>query len=374
MTSLNGYTFGWTNRRLTSATSTDNSISYTYNHDGIRTSKTVNGITTYYVVDENNNVIKQYELQNDAETNVIEFVYDSNNSPIYFTYNNATYYYEKNLQGDIVAILDANGNTVVEYAYNIWGELVSITGFLADTIGTINPLRYRGYYYDTETNLYYLQSRYYSPDLMRFISQDDPVLSNDQGQPLGSNLYVYCLNNPVMNMDETGSYTTSSLKKKSWMFKLASMFGINLQLISKTVRKSIIRIDLYLVKLYIYISVGLTRNYKAGIAFNYSKSSVGVSYNTGLGKGYSIAYSYTLSWTNISRSMSLVYCSTNDGVYASMDVEFKINHLATAAAVAAAVYWPQISPVVTKMLIKSKSAAVTAISILTPIIRWRYAI
>ena len=206
MTELNGYTFGWTNRRLTSATSTDNSISYTYNYDGIRTSKTINGITTYYVVDENNNVVKQYELENDVETNVIEFVYDSNGSPIYFTYNNATYYYEKNLQGDIVAILDANGNTVVEYAYNIWGELVSITGTLADTIGAINPLRYRGYYYDTETNLYYLQSRYYSPDLMRFISQDDPVLSNDQGQPLGSNLYAYCLNNPVMNSDPSGCF------------------------------------------------------------------------------------------------------------------------------------------------------------------------
>ena len=204
MTSLNGYTFGWTNRRLTSATSTDNSISYTYNHDGIRTSKTINGITTYYVVDENNNVVKQYELVDGVETNVIEFVYDSNGSPIYFTYNNATYYYEKNLQGDIVAILDANGNTVVEYTYDIWGELASITGTLADAIGVINPLRYRGYYYDTETGLYYLQSRYYSPDLMRFISQDDPVLSNAQGDPLGSNLYAYCLNNPVNNSDESG--------------------------------------------------------------------------------------------------------------------------------------------------------------------------
>ena len=204
LTSLNGYTFGWTNRRLTSATSTDNSISYTYNHDGIRTSKTINGITTYYVVDENNNIVKQYELVNDVETNVIEFVYDSNGSPIYFTYNNATYYYEKHLQGDIVSILDANGNTVVEYTYDIWGELVSITGTLADTIGVINPLRYRGYYYDTETNLYYLQSRYYSPDLMRFISQDDPVISNAQSEPLGSNLYAYCLNNPVMDIDPSG--------------------------------------------------------------------------------------------------------------------------------------------------------------------------
>ena len=111
------------------------------------------------------------------------------------------------MQGDIVAILDANGNTVVEYAYNIWGELVSITGAMADTIGVINPLRYRGYYYDTETELYYLQSRYYSPDLMRFISQDDPVLSNDQGEPLGSNLYAYCLNNPVMNVDPSGCFS-----------------------------------------------------------------------------------------------------------------------------------------------------------------------
>ena len=206
LTSLNGYTFGWTNRRLTSATSTDNSISYTYNYDGIRTSKTINGITTYYVVDENNNVVKQYELVNDVETNVIEFVYESNGSPIYFTYNNATYYYEKNLQGDIVGILDANGNTVVEYTYDIWGKLLGITGELADTVGVTNPLRYRGYYYDTETGLYYLQSRYYSPDLMRFISQDDVKLSNTQGQPLGSNLYAYCLNNPVMFIDRTGHY------------------------------------------------------------------------------------------------------------------------------------------------------------------------
>ena len=202
MTALNGYNFTWTNRRLTSVVNEDTNISYTYNHNGIRTSKTVNGVTTNYTVDENNNIIEQTD-----GTNTIKFVYDSSNSPIYFTYNNATYYYEKNLQGDIVAILDANGNTVVEYTYDIWGELENITGTLADTIGAINPLRYRGYYYDTETELYYLQSRYYSPDLMRFISQDDPVLSNDQGEPLGSNLYVYCLNNPVMNSDPNGHFT-----------------------------------------------------------------------------------------------------------------------------------------------------------------------
>ncbi len=197
LTAYNGYSFGWSGRKLTTATSTDNSISYTYNSNGIRTSKTVNGTTTYYEVDENNNVVKQYELVNNEETNVIEFVYDSSNTPVYFTYNNAIYYYEKNLQGDIVAILDGQGDSVVQYTYDIWGKLLSTTGTLASTVGEINPIRYRGYYYDTETELYYLQSRYYSPELMRFISQDDVRLSNDQGEPLGSNLYAYCLNNPV---------------------------------------------------------------------------------------------------------------------------------------------------------------------------------
>ncbi len=171
-----------------------------HNHNGIRTSKTVNGTTITYTVDENNNVIEQSD-----GTNTMKFVYDSNNSPIYMEYDGVTYYYEKNLQGDIVAILDADGNTVVEYSYDIWGKLLGITGELADALGIANPLRYRGYYYDTETELYYLQSRYYSPDLMRFISQDDPVLSNAQGEPLGSNLYAYCLNNPVNYIDIQGT-------------------------------------------------------------------------------------------------------------------------------------------------------------------------
>lgn len=137
-------------------------------------------------------------------TDTLRFVYDSNGSPVYMEYNGTVYYYEKNLQGDIVGILDTSGTTVVQYSYDIWGKLLGINGELADTVGTANPLRYRGYYYDTETELYYLQSRYYSPDLMRFISQDDPVFSNAQGESWGSNLYAYCLNNPVVNSDPAG--------------------------------------------------------------------------------------------------------------------------------------------------------------------------
>ena len=98
---------------------------------------------------------------------------------------------------------------MVEYTYDTWGKLISITGSLASTIGVKNPLRYRGYYYDTETSLYYLQARYYDPDTGRFISPDAlPVAGNDYIQ--GLNRYAYCYNNPVMYSDPTG-YSTEGL-------------------------------------------------------------------------------------------------------------------------------------------------------------------
>ena len=116
--------------------------------------------------------------------------------------NGTIYYYVTNLQGDVVAILDSSGNEVVEYTYDAWGKLLTTTGTLADTLGQHNPLRYRGYVYDPETALYYLQSRYYDPQLGRFINAD-AFVSTGQGL-LGYNMFSYCNNNPVMYADSTG--------------------------------------------------------------------------------------------------------------------------------------------------------------------------
>lgn len=214
--SHNGYTLGWTGRQLTSAVNEadEYELSFAYNSEGIRTEKTVNGDTIYYEMDENNNVVRQYKLDGRVPYSSFRFDYDSNGSPIGFEYSSNgriyfSFYYVKNAQGDIVEILDGGGNSVVQYSYNEWGKVLSVTGSRATGIGQSNPLRYRGYYYDRETALYYLQSRYYSPDLMAFISQDDPALSNAQGQPLGSNLYAYCLNNPVNYCDYTGNFVGS---------------------------------------------------------------------------------------------------------------------------------------------------------------------
>ena len=132
---------------------------------------------------------------------VIYYLYDENNNKYGFVYNGKYYYYQINLQGDVIGIYDENGQLVVQYAYDAWGKLLSVTGTLANTIGQINPIRYRGYYYDNETGFYYLQSRYYDPETGRFINADSQLNAKDLN---GYNMFSYCSNNPVNNIDPDG--------------------------------------------------------------------------------------------------------------------------------------------------------------------------
>ena len=134
---------------------------------------------------------------------------DANGNPIEVSYrpegSTATkfYYYVQNLQGDVIALVDsANGNTVVTYTYDAWGNVLSVGGSMAETLGKLNPFRYRGYVYDNETKLYYLQSRYYDPEIGRFINAD-AFASTGQGI-LGNNMFAYCNNNPVNYKDPNG--------------------------------------------------------------------------------------------------------------------------------------------------------------------------
>lgn len=118
-----------------------------------------------------------------------------------FTLNGAEYYYRKNLQGDVTHILDEHGGVVAKYNYDAWGN--HEIEFEVNGVGTLNPIRYRGYYYDNETGFYYLKSRYYDPEVGRFISMD----SIDHLHPEkvnGLNLFAYCYNNPIMYVDPTG--------------------------------------------------------------------------------------------------------------------------------------------------------------------------
>ena len=174
---------------------------YNYNEDGIRTSKTVNGATTTYYLD-GTNIIEQ----NDG-TNTLHFYYDSNDEVIGFTHNEADYFYVKNAMGDIVGIADDSGNLVVSYAYDAWGKVLSVTGSNIE-LGNINPFRYRSYYYDSDIEMYYLQSRYYDPEVCSFINSDDVNYIGLAGTVGSYNPFAYCENNPVNKLDKTGTFGT----------------------------------------------------------------------------------------------------------------------------------------------------------------------
>ena len=197
--SYRGMTLSWAGgRRLASVSKEGLSASYVYNTDGIRTQKTVNGVTTNYYLD-GNSILRQV-----TGNDVLEFFYDAN-GVLGFYYNNTPHYYLKNLQGDIVGILDANGTQVVSYTYDAWGAPLSVTGTAADTIGQINPFRYRSYYYDNETGLYYLNSRYYDPETYRFINADNAISGTGESIQ-GYNLFAYCFNNPINADDANGNW------------------------------------------------------------------------------------------------------------------------------------------------------------------------
>jgi len=161
-----GNTYTWQNGRqlggITNQAENLN-ITYKYNDSGIRTEKTVNGVTTTYYVSGSKVIYEK------TGNNIIYYSYDESGNIIGLNYNNAQYYYKKNLQGDIIGILDSNLQEVVKYTYDSWGKVLTITDAqdnpITDesNIGHINPYRYRGYRYDKETELYYLQSRYYNP-------------------------------------------------------------------------------------------------------------------------------------------------------------------------------------------------------------------
>ena len=189
-------------KQLETITDGENTYTYKYDSNGIRLSKTVNGYKTSFDV-FNGKILAQYDNHND-----IYFQY-YNEELIGFQLENVQYFYVTNLSGDIVGITDANGNLIAEYSYDEWGKLLEIKTEEEGNaqqlkVAQANPFRYRGYYYDTETGMYYLQSRYYNPELCRFISADD-FRYIDSSTQLGINAYSYCWNCPVAFDDAEGT-------------------------------------------------------------------------------------------------------------------------------------------------------------------------
>ena len=189
-----GKAVSWSNgRRMMSYGGT----ALTYDGLGRRVSK--GNIT--YTYDGSNRVIKQ--------SDGLEFLYDNDGVAAVVQGEN-TYLYRKDAQGNICALLDSEGNVVVKYVYDAWGNHAVVDADGNDItdeghIGNKNPYRYRGYYYDADLKLYWLQTRYYDPETGRFVTIDD-ISYLDPETINGLNLYAYCGNNPVMNVDPTGEF------------------------------------------------------------------------------------------------------------------------------------------------------------------------
>ncbi|MCR4710433.1 MAG: DNRLRE domain-containing protein [Clostridiales bacterium] len=196
------WTYTWEHgSQLAGVSKTGTSISYEYDQDGMRTSKTVNGTTTkYYYAGDQLSVIKR-------GSNRLHITYDAV-GPSIVKYNGTPYFFTRNAQQDIIGIRDASGNIVVSYFYDAWGNPTAFTSASSEyeELGRLNPFRYRGYIYDEETGNYYLNARYYDPEIGRFISADDPEVPTvtPGSTKWDKNIYAYCDNNPVSRRDDGG--------------------------------------------------------------------------------------------------------------------------------------------------------------------------
>ncbi|WP_249284559.1 RHS repeat domain-containing protein [Luoshenia tenuis] len=181
-------------RQLAGVSKSGSTLSFDYDADGVRISKTVNGVETKYYT------ASDQILRMEKGDDVLDFLYDEAGMVFSVIHNGTPYYYVRNGQNDIVALVDQNANIIGQYSYDAWGKPLQTTGDAK--IVLLNPFRYRGYVYDQETGLYYLLSRYYDPETGRYINADG-LVSTGQGIG-GTNMFSYCGNNPVIRQDPSG--------------------------------------------------------------------------------------------------------------------------------------------------------------------------
>lgn len=200
--------FTWNQGRMLATVDNGKKISYGYDHTGNRVRKTVDGVTTDYCMAGD---LLVAETTGDK---IIWYKYDSAANLISIRAYGKEFFYIKNLQNDVIALADTSGEIVTEYKYDSWGKVLSITGSKKDTIGKTNPFRYKSYYYDNETEMYYLRNRYYDPIIKRFINADNFFAVQGSPETLHNrNLFAYCDHNPLTRSDADGD---------AWMVAAAS--------------------------------------------------------------------------------------------------------------------------------------------------------
>ena len=220
----------WQGRELRYFDTDDGYVEYRYNQDGLRCQKVFEEIGTgledrydYYWTDDCRLQGYTVTMAGSTEPYSVLVLYNSAQEPIGFTVGEHTYYYIKNIQGDVLTVTDAEGTPIVNYTYDAWGAMTvspasqNVTSQTVVNVAFLNPVTYRGYFYDYELGLYYLQSRYYDAETGRFVSSDKYV---DIGEgSIGCNTFCYCINNPVLFIDSSGQAIKHAIDK-GWYYRI----------------------------------------------------------------------------------------------------------------------------------------------------------
>ena len=210
-TLLRGVPLTWgEGRRLKKVSLSWGTVDFAYDSDGKRVKKTSGNTETkyYYNGSTLSGLVKTTTGSVGTTKTTVQFVYDAEGKPFLLRLNGKTdYFYLYNGLGDVVGLVDSSNQVVVRYQYNSWGKVTSTQDTSGVSLATLNPFRYRKYVYDPETGLYCLGSRYYDPEVGRFVNADDTDVIFAKPQELGSkNLYAYCDNNPVAREDYAGEF------------------------------------------------------------------------------------------------------------------------------------------------------------------------
>lgn len=217
-------------RKLNSAVSGNTTVSYKYGADDLRMSKTVGGVTHEYLY------LGDQLVEETWGSNSLKFAYDEQGRPYSVNYNGTTYYYILSQQGDVLYIVDEEGNIQTENVYNAWGEILEVKG--TASIGSVNPLRYRGYYYDTESGFYYVSNRYYDAVVSRFLNADAGI-AGVGGELLGCNMFAYSFNNPVNMDDQDGNWPKWVQKLGNAVKKSASKVAKKVKSVVKKIKQDV---------------------------------------------------------------------------------------------------------------------------------------
>nr|WP_288664256.1 RHS repeat-associated core domain-containing protein [uncultured Dorea sp.] len=176
-------------------------VQYVYDTDGRRIQKIGPEGTTHYYLNGSAVIAQRTD-----EGERMDFLYDDKGNVFALEYEGSLYFYRLNLQGDVLGIINSDGKEVVTYSYDSWGRLLTTNDNSGIGLAVKNPFRYRSYYYDEETGFYYLNERYYDPEVKRIISADANINLMMSAEFNGKNMYLYCDNNPILRKDDEGEF------------------------------------------------------------------------------------------------------------------------------------------------------------------------